>query len=462
VTLIETNAQGIQWLFEDAYQDIPCEACYKLMGVRPTLVAMFTDPLSIWIVYGSNVDKAGEETLNKIFRGKTSIEPIILPSHDHLRQEVAARIKHRLNKLNELLEIKDATYLAEHWKDFPPSIFAAAAVALTSPVPGVQFGVRQDDEGNLPSTDELLASIGLWQAKIWCGLCLWWFPDRERLTTLEEDLQEVIDPAFILPGALETFISFVDKMQNSKDILPISRYILEAIRASLYANVGLPNPEADFWALAFFDYELFNRRNESNLPVKYRTTVISEERARKTISFRSAWNAVIELRREIDALVDKNMQLSLMEYLQQIAEKAGHPDLLYQMMQQGEVIGADQELPLDAFIQAMQQAIEKLGQEDVPLVAFSSIARYLVSDRRIADLEKFSVALIEALGGGYDNQARVEAWLGRYLKEAREPYRLINRIGAQPRVWEYSIDKSKRVALWTERSNALRLMDRKD
>jgi tetratricopeptide (TPR) repeat protein len=95
------------------------------------------------------------------------------------------------------------------------------------------------------------------------------------------------------------------------------------------------------------------------------------------------------------------------------------------------------------------------------LFAAKRFARVFV---RRAELDGFERLLAEVrpkyLDGTDERRAAFEAWAGRFYKELHAPDACLALVGDRARDWESGLDTGLRVALWTERSNALRQQER--
>lgn len=92
----------------------------------------------------------------------------------------------------------------------------------------------------------------------------------------------------------------------------------------------------------------------------------------------------------------------------------------------------------------------------------SSLQQWLTRQNDVQAEELFAKADvgIAALGRTLPGKAAVEHWLGMVCTLLRLPAPYLARIGSTPRPWESELTPLMRARLWTERSNALRLMRR--
>jgi hypothetical protein len=69
---------------------------------------------------------------------------------------------------------------------------------------------------------------------------------------------------------------------------------------------------------------------------------------------------------------------------------------------------------------------------------------------------------LKELLGGPEAHARAETWLCAQLLGQKQPKAVLERIGPEAQPWEKELPTSLRAPLWTERSNALRMVGRRE
>lgn len=457
--LLETQIAGIADLFDDTYQDTDCTACKARLGIQPSLVVAFTDPDILWVVFGTLVHPDQQAALLDKLATDLGLPPTAIESLYQLRLQVAARLKQRLPAVNELLARRDSDFLMEHWREYPPRYFAAIAVVMIARVPGVDLVVRPRPDGAASDIQALFEEIANLQAQAWLSLVAAWIDNADQPRTLEQDLRMYIDPGAFFPGSLEVAAAYLDRLQALPDLPGQDQYVIEAVRASLYAVDEEVNPNAGRWAAYFFALEM-DLHLLDQLPSKAKSLLIAEQRARRTIPYQAAWDACL---RQIQAMQEKAHGRPAGQYyqwLEEAASKAGYPDILDHILQYGHRLSSSESIPVEMLVEAAREALARVDPSDISLGLFDVEGRYLVERQRLDDLIVFTDALIESLGGDETARGRADHWLGKHLKEARAPARYLERIGAQARPWEHNLSTGVKTALWTERSNALRLLGR--
>jgi tetratricopeptide (TPR) repeat protein len=356
--------------------------------------------------------------------------------------------------------------MQKEWRTFTPRVFAAGLVAVTNRVPGLRLVVAQEGtEDAPPVAEQLLRHYALAQVRSWQCLIASWLSDETYGSSLEDDLRRYVDPGVILPGAPEILSERLDELHACSDVSDTARYVWEAVHASVCAAAQEPNASASRWAQYFFFLEVACRLAEDDVPPRIEAMRISEERARKTVDRRGAWNAVARRAAQMSGTMDDPDQYAQrLQYLDEVASKAGHPSLVTEVMetQEEQALLLSGDVSVDALIERMRAMVARFQSSENVLRLFRPEARVLVAQHRLDDLERLADAALELMGGSRDAQAHVETWLGSYLKEARAPERFLDRVGEAPRPWEHDLTARRKIDLWTERSNALRILGRLD
>lgn len=440
---------------------IACQVCGQKSNVRPTVAFVGSLPISHFLVSGSVLDENGVTDLENALLKAWGKKPDRLEDMKALRARVRDLLGQHIDLIRPLLtEDKAQSVEMETWRRYSPAVFAGFVASLGGALSTEQLAAVGLDVSDVASRVKAMAAAAPVQAQVWKWLAYVWMMEEPnpRGQSLEEDLQAFVDPGFLIKGARQVYDAFADEI-NKQDLPATASYTAEAVRASLYAIGDAANPAGAQWAENFFALELAARKGPDRVSPYVLALQISEDRARKTITYENVWDAVA---RRLH--FDRNEGISIDEHethvenLNSVATKAGFPDLVHQVMTKGIDLRGLQILPLEEIINIVQEVFEQLSLDERRPSLFNSLADLLVREGRVDDLERVADAIHEGMGGGREAQARVEAWLGRYLKEMRRPNRFLARIGEQARDWEHEIDPDIRLNLWVERSNALRIL----
>jgi CHAT domain-containing protein/tetratricopeptide (TPR) repeat protein len=169
-----------------------------------------------------------------------------------------------------------------------------------------------------------LEILALAQANTWMGLAL----AREegaaaRTSTLEEDLQRYVRAAAILPRAQAHFFQAVKYVLPKMNSSFVSRFSIEAVRATLGADTGEQNPNVSEWTKLYFIQELACRTPGHPLRPGVEALTVSAARARSTVPLKEAVDASISVYLQYPRLAGD---------LHEVATKAGHPDLMSEVV----------------------------------------------------------------------------------------------------------------------------------
>jgi tetratricopeptide (TPR) repeat protein len=464
--ITEMKVSELAALFFKELDVVKCQVCGWSLGVRPTVIVGLTKARAAYVVIGSQLEADPEALLSSLRETHRELGLTLqeIQSFDTLRKAVAGDLSLWFPALNDLskaiAEGNLADHITEHWRTLTPIFFTVARLTAVGLIPGVRYELYKAKTPDPKySPEEALQQLTLAQLYVWGELCDSWGSDEKHGPSFERDLQRFIDPGIPFPEAVEPLHETFDKLQTDPQISADSRFCMEAILASLYAVLQQPNPRANSWAELFFAHEVACRLGGDKVSPRIRAMLISEERARATVDPHPAWDAVA--RRLFDHTDPERIRV-----IEQIAAKAGYPNLVNRVKWEGEELLIPAETPLEALIKRLAVKIDahtkstgELFIEDI-LEKSQSSARWLVKHRRVDDLERLADVMLEWVGSTDIARAEINAWLGSYLKRLRLPKRLLARIGDTPGVWEYNLPVDSRVTLWTERANALRLAGR--
>ena len=193
----------------------------------------------------------------------------------------------------------------------------------------------------------------------------------------ENDLRRFIDPDIVIPEAPEMFFILLSSLnKDEKNVSPLIEYCAEAARASVCAAINVPNPRADKWAEIFFAHELACHEGGDKVSAKVRAMAVSEERAKSTVGFRGAWDAVA---RRLSGTPTRE-RLSV---LTDIATKAGYPHLVSDVMTEGRQIESLDDIPIDKLIEILRSSVVSAGASSGVIQASRPLAQQLLMSGRL-------------------------------------------------------------------------------
>ncbi len=472
ITIYETNVGELTDLFDGVFDDTSCKACgYQLQGVQQTVIVVFGKPRVAWCVLGTRMQSKREEffTIASQEYKKHNIPIEILPSLDVLRSVVSDQLKSRLVLLELLskayLNGEIGTYITKNWRSITSEFFAATKVASTGRVPDLYIGWQDvnEPEDEVVSAETLTNFLAQVQAKMWVALAAsWMLSNEDHDSTLEKDLKRYIHPETIIPGSPDIcFESFDRLLQVYLDIHYSERFCLEAIRASLYAAIGQPNPYAGDLAELLIAKELgLLLEDDSELP-KLKTLTLSPEHIHTIVNYRQAWNAFAPWFEETLRMNDEEKVRFWLKLLEEVAQKIGYPSIVEELFEFG-IRYEKKDISPQQLIDSMREIASRRDRE-VTIQVIQTLASALLGRLEHLDsLEQLADTMIDLQDRSFEAQAKVNAWFGRCCEEQRQPRRFLKRIGDTPQDWEQHLPLQTCLPLWIERSNALRLTGRLD
>lgn len=456
-----TSYPALIHLFNKDWDEDRCElaGCGKSLGTRPTCAILFTDLRVALVVLGTRMQGQFAEFADQIKQvGDQVGHQIFLyecPSFDSLREETTRLLQPHIAVVQALLQTpvdQVPAYIAAHWREVTPQVCAAGAAFLNAPLPSVPPPTQTAHRANILSAA---------QALVWYHLLASWL-GQEHGKSLEGDLEHYIDPPAVLPTAPERLFHLLQHFLDSRPEHPHrTRYCLEALRATVCHASDQSNPYARIWAELFFAHELAFRDGRAQNPTELQALLISENRARATINIREASDTLAG-QLNILPVLPLSEWLRHVGLLEQIAAKAGHPDLVHRVITQHVQIISPEPIPVEGLIESMRLSTKILGTTHGLIQGSRPFFQPLLTERRIEDLERLADGITEVLGGTPNARAEAEVWLGSCLNKLREPRRFLDRIGETVRDWESDLPSEVRASLWNERANALRRLGRAD
>jgi tetratricopeptide (TPR) repeat protein len=459
VFIQEAEVHLLEALLLGAFENVPCDNCGRLLNVRPSVVFICQDPQVCWFALGSQVKSHREEISAQLATRSTALKSKLkeVPSLQALRAAVVEIQIGRLGAVKDLMDAILQNRVAEHSRANLAALSAKtfATAYLACKVPQFRLKVKRPDDSEV-LVDELLERFGKAQATTWLMLWSAWSNGEEPGPTLEEDLSRYIQKDSFLPSAVETALKSFAELASVQDLPVLASYCLEAIRASLYAAEGQPNPDAKAWASRLFQLEIsLSLIADDDERESTTRLLVSPERARATVTFNSAWDAVVPYLQDSGRPIEPDVYKALSK----VAKKVGHPYLLGQIQSSAMIQYRD--LPSSTDIIELLNGISTTAKSaDELMVVVRLLTGPLVKPGGIEELAKVGAAIIKLLGEGHEAEAAVDSWLGSCCLKLRLPQWFLTRVGEKPREWEHGLSPSSRCELWIERSNALRLLGR--
>lgn len=441
--LSQFSSEHLEEFFRGRWDDFPCTECHSPTGVRPTVCFLCIDPASCTIAVGSLAE--GEPlAMLEMVRQKVSdvdedIPTKVLPNLNALRHHVQDQLREDIEVLGAA--IGDVTSMA----NLSFINFAAALAVERCPEVGLQLKVA-DDSGNVLSPLQRLDAIAQLQANAWIAL-LAESGKKSSDRNLDTDLAAHFHEGVLIPGAADVALAALDKLESIKNT-PAGNYRRQAVRASICDLAGIENEHEESWAIALFELELNARLGGPNTRDLVAPLILSSELLRKTISFA---NSVAAGQR----MLVRDQSRRVMDALEDLSIKLGYPELLSELQNSMRLDVSGPRSVVDILLSMREIASQT---PDLFVAAHEHLSSNLVRTRDLAGLEQLADQAIKLVDGVPAMRAAIEASLGRNFKVLRAPVRFLKRLGRTPQPWELELGWEPRAILWTERSNALRLL----
>jgi tetratricopeptide (TPR) repeat protein len=473
--LVDSQVEGLEAFLLHALDECRCEVDDTPLGVSPTILYTGRDPAVFYVSLGSRAELYREDYLLSIRpmaeELQSGLEMKLYPSHSKLRDGITAHLTRRLGEVNELLNARASgggwNYITQNVDALDSQLFATAHLACN--VPQIKIVAHRADGTEL-SREDLRKNFGEAQGLSWVALVLRWASGHTGDRKLETEMQRHIEAGTMLDGAFAEACHWLEKMLDG-ELDFRSEYIVHAILSSLYAAAEIENPHAAAWTASFFTAELARGMVQDSEAGDFDALRVSAERAQATIPHKTSWDVVgrhflgrqelVRERFKASGQIELTPEDRLWQGAMQAAcEKAGHPNLLVELSKELKVDGISQ-FDAQKLISGVREATEESSLE-LALAALGPLTNHLVQEGRALELEEAAGNVFEGSDGGHEVQAQVDSWLGERLKLMRMPQRFLDRIGVTQRPWEPELSAMTKVRLWTERSNALRMVGRLD
>lgn len=450
----DTDAPGIKALFSRDLDGARCAVCNAGLGEDASLIFLVTDPPELLYAPGGQLKAHSGEWI-PLLRAEWERQGVTrvteFPSADELRLAVWQRMDRFTPRLAEAQKAVAAgqfsDFMRNRWREFPPEAFLSGLFTISAK--HHLYAIPQ-------SQAEEVRSLGQWQAASWTWLCAEWAESPPSNGSFEDDLTRYLTPTALVQGAPEAFFARADRMRQE---LPPERpfcLCLEAMRATLCSFLNQPNPRGSEWAKMLVGFELQLGELVED-PARLRRLRIGAERARHTVEYQHVFDALRP--------IFQRRHLERWDAAQALVERLGFSNLLADLRQAVRVtVGADTKLPPPA--QLLSEMLDanppQTPDDQIPaaLAALEAVRLTYSSRLSASQAEELAEAALTRLPGAAEARAEVNAWVGRTLKELREPHRFLRRIGSAITPEEEALPRSTQLKLWTERGTALRLTTR--
>ncbi|MBB5858148.1 CHAT domain-containing protein [Amycolatopsis umgeniensis] len=449
----DLDVQGVVNLLTGELDYASCEAGCRL-NARVGLVFLDGDTGRVYVAHGDS----GDPTAGLPADAAANVK--VVADAEELRRVVGELIDRRLRVFLPVLTggpegFGDTGFLEENWRLFTAPVMAAVGVALTGRVPSMRFVVQGPGRGHF---EDFVASR---QSGIWAAMLIDW-TNGAGVGSFEEDLAEYVDRTACVGDPLRFAAGLEELPGPASAVLgSMDVYRREALRASLYARVGRPDPLADRWACIWLARELTMRLaggcGVSDVPA----LAVSAERLRATVPpdsarFAGAFLLGDALMADRDGVTPALDIESFVKCLKDAFHDAGFDE-------QFASIFSGMRVPDLRVEQAADRAIEVM-RADRPDTADSlaiakSMAASLIEAGRADDLKR----VVEAMRAAVPDTevAGVSLWYYRQLFDMRMPTRLLEEAGETPGPQEESLTLLRQVQMLQLRTMALRALGRK-
>ncbi|MFI7672148.1 CHAT domain-containing protein [Actinophytocola sp. NPDC049390] len=432
-----------------------CDAGCRL-NVRASVVFQDMEAGRVYVAPGDLVSSA-DMAAGIPAEASDSIE--VVADVEELRRVVGELVDRRLRVFLPVLtggpeNIGDVNYLGENWRSFTAPVMAAVGVSLTGRVPAIRFVV---DGAGREHFEDFVASR---QSGIWLSMLIDW-TNGEGVGSFEEDLAEYVDRTTYVGDPL-LFAARLDELEHPADevLRSMDAYRREALRASLHALVGQPNPLADRWAYVWLMWELDLRLSGGGGVAEVPGLAVSAERLRRTVPPDSArFAGAMLLNQALAAGRDDSVAGpdvgSFMTCLQQAFHDAGFDEQLGSIFEGTRLL----DVPIE---QVADRVIEVVGIEvpdrAVSLTTAMAMAGALVEAGRADDLKRVADAMRVAVPT--TEVAGVSLWYYRQLLAMRKPTRLLEEVGETSAPGEAVLPLPAQADMLQLRVMALRMLGR--
>ncbi|WP_155830850.1 MULTISPECIES: tetratricopeptide repeat protein [unclassified Halomonas] len=383
------------------------------------------------------------------------LEPHILPTIHSLQKVVLYQLRYNIDHLNHSVIEADKDAQMGALVQLDARHFAAAKVALNLPQDLIQIGCIV--KGVRLKEKELIDHLAKFQAESWCALLNSWIKPGNKALNLDNQLSRRFCKSILIPGAANYALELLAEMQSKLSFSRPVEYCLQAMRANICALEEIPNSQSSRWTMLFFEAEMRLRLGDDASKEIMNPLIISEERARSTIHLQDAVEEVVRI------VAGREQPQEIFDAIEEIAVKIGCPQLLGHALATIFMTGTKSPTAADIAELLRTSLDEMVAKPEELSTILRQTTKGLIDARSIDELVWLAEEAIALVPNSPQVRAKVYAWLGSVLKTVRaDPHRFLELISDNVQGWESSLAPLQQAALWTERSNTLRMVGRFD
>jgi hypothetical protein len=422
----------LQAIFSGDLDEYTCPTNHKTPGLVPTILVNLENGEHL-IAWGSMT--AGRDAGKKYLLSELGT----VTTFDHPDQLRLALAHYAADRLQDVIAAAKQTQALD-WRQLSSGYFACAALLLSTPLPGTE--IKLPDGVVL---EDVVQAVVNAQVRTWIGFCASWSKELEAGRTIEADFACYVDPGSILHRAVDEFLRVTANLDKWTEV---GSFCVEAVRATLCAVRGIPNPHLKSWAKRLVEQEVLRFLAGEEAPPHLVAMEISAERIRDTVPYEALLNAC--------AHVVAEAGLSALSAIQALGEKAGHANLAFQLRI---VPDTTKKIAVQQVIDAVSKSGAGRSAEAVWL-AVNPFLDILAEGVTPESLTAIADGLAAARGSSPEELARADQWLCSHLNQRRFIKAALDRLEASQHRGEDNLPVELRAAFAMERSNALRAAGR--
>ena len=249
IRIDETDVRGLLSLWAKDIDVGCCPTCGFILVGHPPIVLSLTSSGRLLRVPGqSNGSKLAPDDWGQNFGNVEEFSDLSI-----FRLAVRTALERNAEPLRALpAPSPDMDMLPSHWRQLTSAAFAAAAVIRVlnsnqNGFPDIASAVR--------TLHELVKDLGDIQGETWIRLGVEAGPRVRGGARLMEELDRVIQPSAILPGAIDRFMAQLPNALANTETDRFERYCRLAVAARAFDAAGLTNPFVAQWVSAWFAQE---------------------------------------------------------------------------------------------------------------------------------------------------------------------------------------------------------------
>lgn len=465
--LLALNVTDIFDLFLEKNDAVDCPHCGARAAITPSLAGLFLVEGSVLLLdRGFDPEPAALKALAPLaasLRAEWALERV--ETLAQFKEVFAAKVTATASKYpySEFISNERAEKDLANWQGLQGEVLSALYAGAVGAVP--RFGLHAaDTEGRRASVKEttnVIETLVLRLLAHWSfGLAI-----LSRTTPLEELLIRLVDSYGVVAFMADRVVDELAEYRRAIEQPGVDRLIrfhFCALEASLYVMIGRQNPNAAEWAREYLMVRcaaLSNAADDGQF-------LLGSKRVATTISYENAWDAVAFVAQSLMSIKDEDERAREFEILDAATNDLGHKHLLSAVLDGSLRIAVDRRSKGD-----LKDAEKKEPIEHTPESLASLILRIRADDDRLSLSAMIKVWHLSwfsdphAVAQLYDlleptartdieQRADLLTWLGERMKFLGTP---TFALGEEPAQWETQLSDEARRALWTERSNMLRL-----